>query len=239
VTVSSSLPELVVRTRSSVRRRLFYAAAAVLAVLVLLALAYYQGMERAGYVHAEVRAEMETLKARIDNLQGENARLRDTAARAEQQLQIDRTAYQEINDALTESNRRIAGLREEVNFYRNIIAPQDDRRGAQVQELKIEPTPVAGHYRYRVVLIQAYNHKQMVEGRLVLEITGMQGGAADKLRIDRIADKPIEVNFRYFQTVEGEFDLPSGFVPGRVKVSILSHRRDQSAVERAWPWPKG
>lgn len=218
---------------------MFYVAAAVLAVLALLALAYYQGMERAGYVHAEVRAEMAALKAHIDSLQADNARLRDTAARAEQQLKIDRTAYQEINNALAESNRRIAGLREEVNFYRNIIAPQDDRRGAQVQELKIEPTPLRGHYRYRVVLIQAYNHKQMVEGKLALDVSGTKGGAADSLRIDRIGDKPIEVNFRYFQTVEGEFDLPPGFVPGRVKVSILPHRRDQSVVERAWPWPKG
>jgi len=216
---------------------MFYVAAGVLIVFGLLAFAYYEGMERAGYVHAEVRAQVGALNARIDALEADNARLRDVAARAEQQLRIDRTAYQEINAALGESNKRIATLREEVNFYRNIIAPQDERRGAQVEDLKIEPTPVANHYRYRAVLIQAYNHKQMVEGRLVLEITGLRAGVSDTVRVDQIEDKPIDVSFRYFQTVEGEFDLPLGFVPDRVKVSIVPHRRNQSGAERTWPWP--
>ena len=44
------------------------------------------------------------------------------------------------------------------------------------------------------------------------------------------------LNFRYFQNLEGEFELPEGFVPEQVEVKAESTKPAANKVEKIFSW---
>jgi hypothetical protein len=167
----------------------------------------------------------------------EVAELRESLARAQRSVQMNETAFQELDRALKASAHEIVKLREELNFYRNIISPSDKKSGLRIQNLLIEPTGAANHFRYKLVLIQALKHEQTINGSAWFEIVGVQGGQDSVLAIPGKDEQLIKINFKYFQDIEGEFELPKNFKPRRVKINVKP-TRGLEAVEESYAWPQ-
>lgn len=229
--------DLVVRPRLSPRRKLFFGALGVLGVIALVGAAYNYGLSRAGFVRADAARQQQKLGNRIKQLEDENTAFREMLARAERQLQIDRTAYQELDAALQESTRNIADLRKELNFYRKVISPATNQRGLQIQGFKIERSGIPDQHRYKLVLIQAFNQRRLIKGKLVFEVLGIKAGQQKIIRLPETKGSPRNVKFRYFQNIEGIFTLPPDFEPLRIKVSVTTNDRRVSKVERWYAWP--
>src|SRR3990170_467363 len=140
----------------------------------------------------------------------------------ERALQMDQTAYQELDHALKNSAQEIVKLREELNFYRNIISPEDKRAGLRIQNLIIEPAGGVNQFRYKLVLIQALKHERSIYGSASFEISGTQAGQDTVLKFPTPAQRPVSVNFKYFQDIEGRFELPRNFKPRQIKVVVLT-----------------
>jgi len=230
---------VVVRPRLPLRVKILGAIVAVFVVAGLTRLAYLTGLERAGYVRAEAAQERSLLKDRIRDLEDKNSTQKELLAQAQRQLQIDSTAYKELDTALGESTRQIADLREELNFYRNIIAPQDQRNGVQIQSLTVEPAGLPAHYHYKLVLIQAFNHKDMVRGRAEIKVVGVEAGQQKSVMIDNASQTPMTINFRYYQNLEGVVQLAPRFEPARIEVRVLAGGTNVVMAEKAFPWPQG
>jgi hypothetical protein len=45
------------------------------------------------------------------------------------------------------------------------------------------------------------------------------------------------VNFKYFQDIEGQFELPKNFKPRRIKVNVTPSA-GAPPVEENYPWPQ-
>ena len=134
------------------------------------------------------------------------------------------------------SAQEMLKLREELDFYRNIISPANKTGGLQIQRLYIMPGSDAGQYRYKLVLIQALKHERAVDGRVQFEVVGDRGGAASKLRFPE-SERGINFSFKYFQDIEGKWDLPVGFRPRAVIVRVLATDRN-NGTEETFPWPR-
>lgn len=232
--IPSPLDEVVVRPKHSPRRRLFVAAAAVLTLLLIGGVIFRYGLNSAGFNQSAFARAQESLQADMRKVQEENKSLRDALARAELALQMDQTAYRDLDRALKSSAAEITSLREELRFYRNIISPDNKTAGLQIQRLDIGP-PVADGVSFKLVLIQALKHDRNVAARVSFEITGQQDGKQASIAYPSV-DKPIMVNFKYFQDVTGKWPMPAAFVPERVKVSVVPAGSD-TAIERLYPWP--
>jgi hypothetical protein len=217
-----------------------YRLALVVAVLVIMAVmlyaAYYYGkigselsLARSQQTVGELSQEVESLRQRFADIQG-------SLARAERQLQIDKTVYAELGAELKSSNQQLVSLRDELRFYRSIISPEDGEAGARFQEFVVAGTDEPRVFAYRLVMIQALQHSRDVEGALTLEINGRRGGNPESLRLPPAGSDDIKVKFKYFQTLEGTFELPDGFVPGAVKVVLTPGQKKSTTVERWYRW---
>ncbi|MDH5512610.1 MAG: hypothetical protein OEY27_05275, partial [Gammaproteobacteria bacterium] len=87
-------------------------------------------------------------------------------------------------------------------------------------------------------LIQALKHERAIQGRAVLEVSGLEVGEDKVLRFPASNERAIQVNFRYFQDIEGKFELPRNFQPKRIKVTITT-LGGISMAEATYAWPLG
>jgi hypothetical protein len=228
--------ELVVKPRLPPHLKLLLAGSILTSVVLGGAWLYNYGLSAAGFERAFAAQEQERLAAQLERQRRDNEALREELARAQRSVQMSETAFQELDRALKASAAEIVKLREELNFYRNIISPLDKKAGLRIQNLHVRPTGAANTYRYKLVLIQALKHDKAVRGVASLEVTGLKDGEETALAVTDDKDGAIRVNFKYFQDIEGEFELPPGFKPQRIRVSIKP--RGGEPVEASYAWPQ-
>ncbi len=228
--------DVVVKPRTSPATKLLIAGGAAVTVVAAAVFIYDRGLSMAGFerdsaVHVRAALEQETGKLR-DEMQ----QLREALARSQRTIQMDQAAYQELDKSLKTSAQEIVRLREEVNFYRNIISPVDKKSGLRIQNLHIVPAGGVNQYRYKLVLIQALKHERAVSGQVSFEISGMQAGQDTVLKFPKPTERPIYVNLKYFQDIEGKVELPRNFQPQRVKVLITTS--GGQPIETSYIWPQ-
>jgi len=230
--------ELIIKQRYSPRMKLLLAIVFALVLLGSAGAIYNFGLNRAGFERESAQETQQTLQDETRKLRDENKSLQESLARSQRTIQMDQAAYQDLDKALKISAQEIVKLREELNFYRNIISPADKKSGLRVQNLYIEPAGGANQFRYKLVLIQALKHESLIYGRAEMEISGAQVGEDIVLRFPKASEKPILVNFKYFQDIEGKLELPRNFQPKRIKVYIKS-TGGHSLAEATYAWPLG
>lgn len=235
--------ELIVKPRYSSRVKLFIAGLIVVVLLVTGGVIYNHGLSMAGFESLTALRRQQNLQQVVDQLEKDNRTLRESLARAERSLQMDQSAYQELDRSLKVSSAEIVRLREELNFYRNIISPPNKKSGLRIQSWKLEAADrdsktETSKYHYKMVLIQALKHDRKITGKARFEITGVQGGKNTTIRIPQTADKSISFSFKYFQDIEGQIELPPNFEPQTIKVNVTSRGRNAQSVEQIYPWPK-
>ena len=95
-------------------------------------------------------------------------------------------------------------------------------------------------YHYKAVFRQAGAGDRVLEGKVAVAVAGRIG---DERTVLPLADILPEgntfdpgLNFRYFQNLEGEFELPEGFVPEQVEVKAESTKPAANKVEKIFSW---
>jgi hypothetical protein len=198
---------------------------------------YSYGLNTAGFDILSASRKQDDLKRSIDKLVDENQKLRESLVRAQRSLQMDQVAYEDLNQSLQKSSREIVKLKEEISFYRAILSPNNKVAGLHIQSMHVEPTLQQGVYRYKLVVIQALKHDRNVYGNAEFSISGLQGGKQGVLNFPQKNKRPIRVNFKYFQDIEGEFNVPLNFSPNSITVKVVTRGRDAKTVEKDYPWP--
>lgn len=229
------IEELVVRPRYSSRRRLFIAGAGLLVFIATVFAVYSHGLTMAGFDRFAVNERQQHFADQIAKLNDENQSLRESLSRAQLAIQMHRTSYVELDRTLKASSQETFKLREELDFYRNIISPANKTSGLQIQRLDVVQAAGAGQYRYKLVLIQALKHDRNAGGQVRFELHGEQNGKPTMLAFPE-GERGIGVNFKYFQDVEGSWQLPSGFKPKMVTVRVFTPS-DGRGVEQTFDWP--
>lgn len=228
--------QLVVKPQLSSRTKLIVAGGVLSALFIAASWIYNHGLSTAGFERSFATLAQQKLEDEIHQRATETDELRASLARAQRSVQMNETAFQELDRSLKASAQEIVKLREELNFYRNIISPTDKKSGLRIQNLYIEPSGVS-QYRYKLVLIQALKHEQTIYGSASFEISGVQAGQDSVVAVPGAAGRPIKVNLKYFQDIEGQFTLPKDFKPQRIKVNVMPSSGAQ-VVEESYPWPQ-
>ena len=180
----------------------------------------------------EVRAELTTAGQREEALQ-------QTLAVAQRAAQVAEFANSELRGQLGDLDREVARLNDEIGFYQRLLESGSGNRGLAVHELTLETTPAAGVFRFRLTLSQNLKKARVVTGAVRFELEGVQGGAARVLSGSAagvsFGSRPGTFEFKYFQQLEGSIDLPKGFMPQRVLVSLDPEGTDR-VITRSFEW---
>lgn len=228
---------LVVKPHRPWKDALSWLGAAGVIVLALSA-AFEYGRWRAGFDHVAAAREQARLIGEVRDAQRLNTTLRDRVALLERSSEIDETARAQVQGSLGELQDQLLELREELAFYRGIVSPDDAGTGIRVQSLKLTRGPQERMYHYRLVLIQSIKHEQRALGAVEVAVHGLQDGQPTRLGLAELgqADRSgLAYSFRYFQDFEGDIMLPTGFVPGRVEVTLTA-RSGGEPVRKSFEW---
>jgi hypothetical protein len=229
-------PRLVVRNHKPLQRALLV----LVGVALLLGsnwLLYQYGRQQAGLDFVALQQQRSELRARIEQLENRNQQLADERIALQRTGQIDRQAYQQVDQSLRALQAEISELKEEVAFYRSIVAPRESSRGLRIQRFTIEANAEPRSYSYRLVLTQVIKNNRVAKGHIDISVEGLQDGKHRKLAIGDIQtdkDKSLNFRFKYFQNFEGDVILPEGFTPSRVYVEVKSRK---AGIKRTFDWP--
>lgn len=203
-------------------------------------LCFELGRHTAGYSLLEHRRAIEATEealaaqaASVTELERELAILRTSR-------DIDRETYAQVEGALARLEGTIQSQEQELAFYRGIVSPQDGDSGLRIQSLEILPGDRERRYTLRIVLVQAIVHNRRVSGVVRLRVAGgLRGEAASYGLADLNGAEPgneLAYEFRYFQSLERELELPVGFEPASVEVEVLPREPRGDRLTQAFEW---
>jgi hypothetical protein len=216
-------------------------AAAALVVAGSLYLTYELGRYQGGYSLFDHRRERADFAAKLAVEQAVSDELRRQLAIGETASDIDRATYEQVETTLGDLQAQIQAQEEELVFYRGIVSPQDRVAGLRIQSLEALPSDGERRYLVRLLLVQAIVHSRSVSGAVKLQLEGLRDGqmatfdAAELVVQGESYDMAYE--FRYFQGLEAELELPVGFEPQRMTVEIWPSEARAERINQTFEWP--
>jgi|TARA_Y100000310_G_scaffold92063_1_gene89601 hypothetical protein len=205
-------------------------------------LAYYYGRDEG------LATKKEVVKERDDMLGQLNASallvntMRQEIADLKLGSEVDHKATEEVRLSVEKMQNSIAGLEEEIRFYKGVMFPSVEEKGLRIERLDINPTKDPEKLRYRLVLAQVVDKHEFIQGTVEISLRGVQGVSETSVNLDKVAglkSNVIRFRFKYFQYIDGEMKLPSEFEPREVMVVARSSGRNTRQLERKFEWMVG
>lgn len=122
-----------------------------------------------------------------------------------------------FNDQLEKQKQ----LQRELNFYRSVMAPENNAEGVAIYSAELLPGLETGQQRLELTLMQLEKRKQPIKGRVEVSLIGTLDGKASTVTLKSLTEQTLGFSFRYFQTLSSEFSLPEGFNLARLDVRVV------------------
>ena len=222
------------------RRRQILLGVIIICIVAVLWVVYEFGQIRAGHNSFQAREEVGELARQLEKYAGQNDELRRQIALLETSRKIDEEAYRQVEQKLSGLQDQILTQREELAFYRGILADQET--GLRIQGLELLDGESRLTFNLRLVLAQAMRATKRISGSIDLRVEGERDGEPVVLTL---ADLGIEgeqrkalttFSFRYFQNLEADLVLPEGFSPARLVVTLKPNGSKAEPEEKAFDW---
>jgi hypothetical protein len=208
-------------------RLLQLAGGAAAAVALAWGLLLLGGRSNESNPQAEVGGVHEALRTQS----AEVAELRAKLAQADRQLQIDRAAAADLVKQVKSLSFENAQLKEDLAFFQSLTSAGRDVNGGRegsisVNRFRLQPQPVAGEYRYQMLLVQSGQRVREFQGKLQFVLDVQQAGRRTVLLLPPDSDaetRDYRLDFRFFQRVEGSFKLEPGTVLKGLQVRVFEN----------------
>lgn len=170
-------------------------------------------------------------------LKDEVEQLRTQLSSAQRDLAIDRSANKRLQKDLAETQVKLVELREELNFYRRIVAPEKVAEPVQIYAATIVPAEKKGVYNVELTLIQAKKRRTTIGGSVRLVIAGQEGAKESSMVVTKSNGKLIKYGYKYFQRLSFEITIPDNFTPESVQVKMTPRVRSMhDVVQQNYEW---
>ena len=198
----------------------------VVAVIVVYAgwSLYDLGKVRGVIELKSLRTQHGVLEKRNGKLVKDNKQLREQVAILERSSKIDQQAAQDVKADMGQLEMELKAAREEVEFYRGIVAPGDVQSGLRIHRFNLERGNSVGEFHYDLVLTQLKRNDRDATGVVDMRLVGLMLGEPGELALAGVtkpAVKQLKFRFRYFQELAGTIVLPEGFEPEAVILDVI------------------
>lgn len=177
-----------------------------------------------GFNREEAKAQIATLTAENERLKREFELTKTLLNERESQLKVEKAAQAEFGKNLTQLQEENSSLKEDLGFLRNIMSTGSVPEGLAISNLKVEPDALPNEYRYRLLLTQGGQRKLDFKGKVQLIARVQQGSELSTLSFPNDGElrKPGgEIEFRFYQKVDGRFRIPEGSQLKSIQVRVL------------------
>jgi hypothetical protein len=195
------------------------------ALVVGIGLATYDfGMTFAGFRREESDRELAKLKETIALQQAQIEKLGSLTAQAERQLEIERATHGDVAKQVKALLDENATLKDDLAFFQSLMPAGGEDGAVSVNRLRLEPAGMPGEYRYRLLLVHAGQRAKEFRGSLQFVLNVMEGGQTTALTLPQAAErgaKEFQLNFKFFQRVEGTFKVAPDAVVRSFQVRVF------------------
>lgn len=192
----------------------------------------------------QLREERRRLTRDLRVVQAELSEIKGRSTFEARSCEIDVQACEAMRGSVATLESQLAELREQLTFYRNVAAPEQEvRAGVRILRMTMRPAGEAGSWRYELVLVQPTRRDHTASGSWDLKLAGALGKQMKTLGLSELqAGRPTDKTFafRSFQEFSGELTLPSGFLPSRLTVTLRAQdgRNETAEVEESFDWSR-
>lgn len=198
------------------------------------------GQKTAGQVNITLQQEQTRLQEKLYQIGRENTELRENHAVLERASQVDKESYNAISEDLKNLQNELLELKQEVAFYRGIVAPTEAASGLHITDLTFDPLGGGNGFHFKLVLTQVLKNEYIVRGRVRIFIDGLQAGRQKQLSLSEVSGGKLQddlsMHFKYFQNIEGDIVLPDGFVPSSVVVDLIPTGKGRTRIKKNFEW---
>lgn len=187
---------------------------------------YDYGMELAGFRQGEAASALATLKEEIQKREAAILEMRSQVASAQRQLQIDRATYGELAKQVKTLSEENAALKEDLGFFQSLMASDAKELGLSINRFRVQPDALPGEYRYRLLLVQSGQRVKEFQGTLQFLVYLEQSDRKFVLALppeDQKNAREYQVNFKFFQRVDGTFKVAPGTTVKSLQVRVFEN----------------
>ncbi len=231
------------RTRS-LRTQTLRAVSLLAGLVLLLVVSYRLGVGAAGGDQERIATvECEDVQALLVKHRDELESLRQQVITLRKGAEIDRAAASEVRSQAAIAQGNIVRLEQEIELFKSITDASIRTKGVELHSFELFEGESDNSFKYRVVFLQRAQKHATIKGNLALEISGTDDGIPRKLALTALAPVPapgpagrLELNFVYFQMIEGDITLPAGFVPASVRIRAEVSGARSQRIDRSFEW---
>lgn len=177
-----------------------------------------------GFNREEAKAQIALLTDENQKLKSQYDAAKTQASERDSQLKVEKSSMVELTKNLAQLQEENANLKEDIGFLRNVMSSGSVPEGLAISNFKVEPDALPNEHRYRLLLTQGGQRKQEFKGKIQLVIRYQLAGqlATQSVPTDAELKAPGgEIDFRYYQKVDGRFRIPEGAQLKAVQVRVL------------------
>ncbi|MFD2167747.1 DUF6776 family protein [Thalassotalea euphylliae] len=207
-----------------------------------IGLCLFVGYRLGNYFEVMQRQTIEQQKVRLDNLYAmQNEQLKRIHT-LEVEIEVERLANQKAQKTIKEMEVEHYEVEKALAFYEKVMAPEKQANGLVVEEVAIQATESANHYRFFVTLIQQETKRRFTQGHISFSIIGSKNNKPMTVKLSDISEltkKELAFKLKYFQRLEGEFTLPEDFVPERLvleAVQVKNRKQKFNEINQEYAW---
>ncbi|MFT4825920.1 MAG: hypothetical protein ACI9DH_001514 [Halioglobus sp.] len=237
--MDSNQYETVVQRRH-VRRREFQVLLALLFTVILLAAGFYLG-QRSAYsgmgIDPEAYREMERA---VPEAAVQLQKLEESLDISGTRNEVDRASLELVRKEIAAQNEEILRLEESLTFYQSLMSPGDIAKGLTLRPIELIATESEHRFAFRIIARQESRKHRLLKGTLSVKVEGVTNQKESTLSLSALSEEiesdSIALRFRYFQTLEGELELPEGFEPKTVSIVARSASPVKVEIVEQFPW---
>ena len=202
--------------------------------LALAGTLYETGARFAGFERVEAESERGRLTREVGQLSTENAKLRAALAESDRQLSVERATQVDLAKSVNVVQEESAKLKEDLMFFRKVKPTAGNS-----PEVSIHNSSVVrggeGEYRYQFLVLRGSQRDRDFQGRVELVVNLLNEGRKSILIVPGGVGgaQPLQLNFKYYQRIEGKFQVPAKAQVSAVQVKIFDNQSVQPRFTQA------
>jgi len=192
-----------------------------------------------GYEAAQIMTQKLDSDKRLRMLQAELVKYEEQLSLMKLSSDVDNVALESARQQMVILQRQIYSRNEDLKLYRDLLQDNDSPSGVSISDFSLTLLD-DDRIKYRWVVRQKQDEIKRLSLFADVNVGGKQGESARTHKLsdlDQQVEKwPIKIEFKYFSIQQGVMELPEGFNPDNVTISLRYTWDNKSILRQEYDW---
>ena len=179
------------------------------------------------------------LQQRVDSLEETLAAHRSVFTGLQHTAQVDAAALEQTRQQLVELQRQIYRRDQKLKLYREMLQENQQASGLSISDINLKDMGNQS-FQYNWVVKQRTHEAKTLRVNAHLWVIGQQQGETISLPLDKLDTQidalPIKLKLKYFSINRGLLQLPEGFTPEKLRVTLRYPWIEKPQFDKEFGW---